>query len=108
MRRFRKQLVRPLILVLVLVLGPLSAQAVYMCPMMGSVVLEKCCCDDHESVRFILDSEHASCCEKSVELHLDGESDQIRTIAKKVDVRSDVDPPVSGPGFDRFQCVAIL
>ena len=48
MRRLRKQLVRPLLFALVLVLGPLNAQTVFACMMMGGVELETCCCGDHE------------------------------------------------------------
>lgn len=103
MKRYRKQLVRPLLLVLLLVLGPLSAQSTYVCPMLGEVVLDKCCCDDHDTAQFTLDSERNTCCEKSVDLQIDSGSDQFRTTIKKADVRSDLDPPAAilvAPDFD--------
>ncbi|MCZ6855329.1 MAG: hypothetical protein O7G86_15565 [Gammaproteobacteria bacterium] len=92
MRSHRKQAVRPVLMVLLLLLGPLNAQTVFACMMMSGVVLESCCCDDHEPVINKLDTEHEPCCEKFVELRTDPTSD-LSTFTKPVEVRSDVDPP---------------
>ncbi len=95
MRRLRKQLVRPLLFALVLVLGPLNAQTVFACMMMGGVELETCCCGDHEPA--ILDSADGEerCCEASVDLRIEPSLEQQNPITKPVEVRSDVDPPLA-------------
>ncbi len=95
MRRLRKQLVRPLLFALVLVLGPLNAQTVFACMMMGGVELETCCCGDHEPA--ILDSADGEerCCEAGVDLRIEPSSEQQNPATKPVEVRSDVDPPLA-------------
>ena len=95
MRRLKKQLVRPLLFVMVLVLGPLNAQTVFACMMMGGIELDTCCCDDHAPAILDSDDGDESCCETSVELRIEQSSEQKNPVAKLVEVRSDVDPPAA-------------
>lgn len=93
MRNPRKQFIRPVLIALLLVLGPLNAHAVFACAMMGGVVLDNCCCDEHEPADMAVDDEHEPCCEKSIELRIDLESGERSHVTKPVEIRSDVDPP---------------
>ncbi len=93
MRRLRKQRVRPRLFVVVLVLGPLNAQTVFACMMMGGIEFDTCCCDDHAPAILDSDDGDESCCETSVELRIEQSSEQKNPITKPVEVRSDVDPP---------------
>lgn len=95
MRRLRKQLVRPLLFALILVLGPLNAQTVFACMMMGGVELETCCCDDREPAVIDFNGGDEPCCKQLVELRMEQPSDQKNPITKPVEVRSDVDPPLA-------------
>ena len=93
MRRLRKQRVRPLLFVMVLVLGPLNAQTVFACMMMGGIEFDTCCCEDHAPAILDSDDGDESCCETSVELRIEQSSEQKNPVTKLVEVRSDVDPP---------------
>lgn len=95
MRRLRKRLVRPLLFALVLVLGPLNAQTVFACMMMGGVELETCCCDDHEPAILNFADGEEPCCETSVDLRIEPSLEHQNPITKPVEVRSDVDPPLA-------------
>ncbi len=93
MRRLRKRLVRPLLFALILVLGPLNAQTIFACMMMGGAELETCCCDDQVPAIVDFDDQQESCCEIRVELRVETSSEQDSPTTKPAEVRSDVDPP---------------
>ena len=82
-----------IVLALLLVLGPLQAQALYSCEMMG-VTLEECCCDDLEGAAndAVAHIQADPCCERIVEVRADPDAPEV---VKPVEVRSDVDPPTS-------------
>lgn len=98
MLRRKRPVIRPLLLVLILVIGPVHAQTLFACAMMDTVVHDTCCCDDHEQCADsdcdgALETEREPCCEISLELSIDHGSDQTTRVSKPVEVRSDVDPP---------------
>lgn len=89
---------RPLLLVLMLVIGSVHVQTLFACAMMDTIVHGTCCCDEHKrcadsDINEALQMERKPCCEKSVELSIDQVSMQTTPINKPVEVRSDVDPP---------------
>lgn len=81
------------LLALLLMVGPLQAQVLYACDMMGAT-LQSCCCDDIEGVPSgSVDSEPADpCCERVVEIRSDPDSVEV---VKSLELRSDVDPPAA-------------
>jgi hypothetical protein len=87
------------LLLLLLAIGPLQAQAVFACAMMDTVVQDECCCEHHEVAEgcadHYCDSTSGSaqpCCERSVELGVDEDAADAATV-KPTEVRSDADPP---------------
>jgi hypothetical protein len=93
MQRRKKLMIRRILLVLILVVGPVHAQILFACAMMDTVVHDTCCCDEHEysvnsDIENSLKVEYEPCCEVSVGLRIDTES-----VHKLIEVRSDVDPP---------------
>lgn len=101
MQRRKRPFIRPLLLVLMLVLGPLHAQTVFACAMMDTVMHGECCCAGHKSDEDCIDSgcdgavnsNNDPCCERSVEVSVDEDARQDTPILKSVEVRSDADPP---------------
>jgi len=85
-----------LLLVLLLVIGPVQAQTMFACNMMGVQMMEnECCCDE---VDFSDDTAVVSdqiCCEAQIALTIDHSEGETSVGSKSVDVRSDVDPPQS-------------
>lgn len=89
------------LLLLLLAVGPLQAQAIYACAMMDTVVQERCCCDDqivendcaNADCDAALSPGEDPCCERSVEVTVDQEAGQDTLTVKPAEVRSDVDPP---------------
>lgn len=83
------------LLALLLVVGPLQAQALFACNMMAAT-LQECCCDDIEAVPERTAGNEAAdpCCERIVEIRSD--PDAVEAV-KPVEVRSDVDPPPGLP-----------
>jgi hypothetical protein len=81
------------VLALLLVAGPLQAQVLFDCGMMG-VMLEECCCDDLDGAKdhTVSHVEANPCCEQVVEVRADPDAPDV---VKPVEVRSDVDPPTS-------------
>ncbi len=88
-------IIRPILLVLMLVAGPLHAQTLFACAMMDEV-MEDCCCDESED-RVALETKYVPCCEQSVELRFDLSSDEASVVIKPIEIRSDVDPPPAIP-----------
>ena len=84
------------LLLLLLAVGPLQAQAMYTCAMMDGMVHASCCCDAHStgddrvSEKTPSDGEDP-CCERSIELSVDEASQKVA--GKAAEVRSDPDPP---------------
>jgi len=81
------------LLALLLVLGPLQAQVLFACEMMGAT-LEACCCDELDGVADH-STDHAQtepCCEQIVEVRTDPDAAEF---VQPVEVRSDVDPPTA-------------
>ena len=96
MNLHRSPIIRALIFLLLV--GPLQAQQVFACGMMDAVFLDDCCCEDHNNCD---DSDHSDaltpenqCCEESIQLSFNDGSNCDVSIAKSVEIRSDVDPPV--------------
>ena len=79
MWRFKRTFIRPLLLALLLVMGPMHAQIVFACTMMDMAVQGECDCCDHENGKpcvdsdcdIAVDSDDDPCCEQSVELGFD-------------------------------------
>ncbi len=82
-----------LLLVLLLVAGPLQAQALFACEMMG-VTFEECCCDDLDGApdRANDHAQYEPCCEQIVEIGTDPDAVDV---IQPIEVRSDVDPPTA-------------
>lgn len=89
------------LLLLIVAVGPLQAQAVFACAMMDTMVRDECCCEDHEPDRgcenpdcgAALQPDDTPCCEHSVEISADPDARPDGSISRPVEVRSDVDPP---------------
>lgn len=85
-----------LILTLLLVLGPLQAQAAYACAMMDAVVHGDCCCGDagpDDTGKAADDFDGEPCCERSVGVAIDGLSSQDTPVLHAGEVRPGLDPP---------------
>jgi len=80
------------VLILIVGVGPLQAQAVFACSMMDTV-MEECCCGDHLIGDAAVDSNEEPCCEQSVEVQVDEDARQDTQLVKPFEIRSDVDPP---------------
>lgn len=88
------------VLILIVAVGPLRAQAVFTCSMMD-MVMEECCCNDHGTGKEGVDSERETaagysevpCCDRSVGLQVDEDAQQDTRIVKPLEIRTDVDPP---------------
>jgi len=88
------------VLLLIVAVGPLRAQAVFACSMMD-MVMEECCCDDYRIGRESVDSDcdtaagggQEPCCEQSVQVQIDEKARQDTRIVKPPELRTDVDPP---------------
>ena len=92
MLRPNNQFIRSGLLALTLMVGSVQAQVSYSCGMMDMVIHDDCCCADFEyDDTQITDSE--PCCEKTVELGVDTNSDQAQSTTKPIKFDSDVDPP---------------
>lgn len=99
MNRRLRTFLRSVLLVIVAV-GPLRAQAVFACSMMD-MVMEECCCDDYRIGKACIDSDcdaavgagQEPCCEQSVQVQVDEEAWQDTRIVKPSEIRTDVDPP---------------
>jgi len=90
------------VLAFLLAVGPLQAQIVYACTIMGTVLQDRCCCDDAEdcTARDCDDSypsnQDDSCCVQTVILTNDGKVLQpVLPAEQKSEIKSDVDPPAS-------------
>ena len=86
-------------LVFLLLVGPLQAQQVFACAMMGAVFLDDCCCEDHNNCADSDSSDEITsenqCCEESIQLSFNNEANSEVDFVKPVEIRSDVDPPVT-------------
>lgn len=125
MWRFKRTFIRPLLLALLLVMGPVHAQVVFACAMMDMAVQGECDCCDHENGKACVDSDcdmavdsgDGPCCEQSVEFSLDDDARQNTPGAKPAEMRSDagrpqsiiasfdlIEPPrvVAAPGVRRY------
>jgi hypothetical protein len=89
------------LLLLIVALGPLQAQTVFACAMMGRVMQEECCCEHHASARDCetadcgdtLESGEPPCCERSVDITADPDARHDGAISTPVELRSDVESP---------------
>ena len=98
---FKRTFIRPLLLAVMLVMGPMHAQIVFACAMMDMAVQGECDCCDHENGKpcvdsdcdIAVDSEDAPCCEQSVEFSFDGDAGQNTPSAKPAEIRADADRP---------------
>lgn len=103
MLKRKRTFIRPLLLVLMLVIGPVHAQTVLACAAMDKVMHDDCFCDDYNKdkncadagIGAAVDSGGDPCCELSVEFNIDEDARHDKPIAKPAEVRSDVDPPQS-------------
>ena len=101
MLRLKRTFIRPLLLALMLVIGPVHAQIVFACAMMDMAVHGECACCDHENDKPCVDSDcaiavdpgDAPCCEQSVELSFDEDARQNTPGAKAAQIRTDADRP---------------
>jgi hypothetical protein len=107
MWRFKRTFIRPLLLALLLVMGPVHAQVVFACAMMDMAVQGECDCCDHENGKACVDSDcdmavdsgDGPCCEQSVEFSLD---DDARTAASGRGTWRSSIPPDSRPVRFRY------
>ena len=91
--------IRPLLLVLMLVIGPVHAQNVLTCAVMDMVMHSDCFCDGDKrdkacmdsSFDIAADSDDAPCCEHSVNLTSDEDARRANPIVKPTGVHADVD-----------------
>ncbi len=94
MLRPNNHFIRSGLLALTLVVGSVQAQVSYSCGMMDMVIHDDCCCADFEyDDTQITDSE--PCCDKTVDLGVDTNSDQAQSTTKPIKFESDVDPPTA-------------
>ena len=92
MLRRNNQIIPPVPLALTLMVGSVQAQVSYFCSMMDTVIHNDCCCVDfeHDDTQ-ITDSE--PCCEETIELGVDTNSNQAHSTIKPNKFESDGDPP---------------
>jgi hypothetical protein len=98
---YRLSILRATLLILVLAFGPLQARTLFACAMMGTSMLDECCCEAHTSIKDCIDAEcdgivdsgGVPCCEISVQISVDDDARQDTPIVKTAHIRSDVDPP---------------
>ena len=103
MQQRKQTIIHPLLLVLMLVIGPVHAQAVLACAVMDKVMHDDCSCDDYtrdedcvdSSFDATVDSDSDQCCELSAELNIDEDAKQDKPIVKPAEMRSDADQPLS-------------
>jgi len=101
MKRHYPSSLRPILILLILVIGPLHAQTMFACEMMGKVMLDECCCEVLQALKDGVNSDCADvvddgkdpCCEQSVQVSVDQEARQDTPIVKPLQLPSDVDPP---------------
>ncbi len=94
MLRPNNKFIRSVLLALTLMVGSVQAQVSYSCGMMDMVIHDECCCADFEyDDTQITDSE--PCCDKTVDLGVDTNSDQAQSTTKPIKFDSDVDPPTA-------------
>ncbi len=112
MHQRKPKFIRLLLLVLMLAIGPVHAQNVLTCAVMGMVMHSDCFCDGDEKDKACVDSRYDTvldsgddpCCEHSVKLSIDEDSRQATQIVKPAGVRADVDqPPTIIASFDVFE-----
>ena len=92
-----------LLLLLMMTVGSLQSKTVFACAIMDAVMLDECCCDNHEadkdcvdsSCNAMLDPGQGSCCDRSTEVGINEDSLQDSPVVKPVEIRSDVDPPLA-------------
>ncbi len=101
MEQRKRTSIRPLLLILMLVVGPVHAHSVLECAMTDMVSHDDCHCDDHETGKdcvdaafdSTIDSDDEPCCERSVEINVDEDARRDTPGAKAVELRTDVDHP---------------
>ena len=85
------------ILLLLLLIGPLEAQQLFDCEIMGTTFLNDCCCEDRNCADSDCSdataTESNTCCEVSIELKTNHEAYDELTVIKSVEVCSNIDPP---------------
>ena len=98
MQRHKGQFLRSLALVFMLVAGSMHAQIVFACNALDEIFYDQCCCDAHETCADsdcdeAFETNNEPCCQTSVALVVEDESDRSFATIKPVEIRSDVDPP---------------
>ena len=101
MQQRKRTFFRPLLLVLMLVIGPVHAQIVLACAAMDMVMHGDCSCDDYKKDKdcvdsgfdATVDSDGNPCCELSVEFNVNKDTRHDKPIVKPAEARSDVDQP---------------
>jgi hypothetical protein len=96
----KRDFIRPLLLILTLVLGPVQAQIVLACPVMDTVMQNGCLHDDHDSSEectntvpgAAAESGDDPCCEQLVKISSDEDTGQAVPIVKPAEVH----PPGAG------------
>ncbi len=89
---------RPLVPVFMLVAGSMHAQMAFACNALDEIFYDQCCCDAHETCADsdcdeAFETNNEPCCQTSVALVVEDESDRSFATIKPVEIRSDVDPP---------------
>lgn len=89
---------RSLALVFMLAAGSVHAQIAFACSVLDEIFYDQCCCDDNETCTDsdcdeAFETNNKPCCQTSVALVVDDESDRSSAAIKPVEIRSDVDPP---------------
>lgn len=105
MKRRFPSFLQPMLILLVLVVGPLHAQTVFACTMMDTVMLDECCCEGHAALKDCVDSDCDAafepgddvCCDRSVEVSIDTAARQDMAAVSVAQVHSDTDPPHAIP-----------
>ncbi len=103
MQQRKRTFIRPLLLVLMLVIGSVHAEAVLTCAVMDMVMHDDCSCDDYKRDQDCVDSGFDAtvdsgrdrCCEISVEFNIVEDARQDKQIVRPARVRFDVDQPQS-------------
>jgi hypothetical protein len=99
MQQRKRTFIRPLLLALILVIGPVHAQAMMACAAMDMSMSSEHDCDDHKKTSDCLDSGLDTtvdsvddpCCEPSVELSIDESTRQNTPIVKPAEIHPGVD-----------------
>lgn len=101
-----------LLFLLMMTIGSLQPKTAFACAMMDAIMLDECCCDNHEIAKDCVDSscngmlevKQSPCCERTTEVGINEDNIQNSPVVKPTEIRSDVDPPQANTDFffERF------